>query len=301
MPAERSACVNDRPIVSLRGADSGLLASGGAVPVPWWSFTKALLATAVLRLVDAGRLPIDAPLPGEPFSIRQLLQHTSGLGDYGELAEYHEAVVRGDTPWSVDEMLTRAGASRLRYPTGGGWRYSNIGYLKLRQRIEQVTGLDLGAALAEIIFKPTGMKFARVATKSADLADVSMGATHGYDPRWVYHGLVVGPLDEATLFLQRLLQGTLLSRELMAEMQAGYDLPEFASATASAPSYGLGLMLGEATPGLRVGGHAGGGPGSSLAVFGCERPEGIVVAAVWRPDEKGDEAQAAVTRLLASA
>jgi len=246
-------------------------------------------------------LSLDEPLPGEPFSIRQLLQHTSGLGDYGELAEYHEAVARDDTPWSVEELLIRAEASRLRYPTGGGWRYSNIGYLKLRQRIEEVTNLNLGAALAELVFKRAGMNRARVAATAFDLADVNMGAARGYDPRWVYHGLVVGPLDEATLFLQRLMAGTLLSAEMLGEMRTGYDLPEFASATTSAPSYGLGLMLGEAAPGLRVSGHAGGGPGSSLAVFGRERAEGIVAAGIWRPDEKGDEAQRAVTRLLSAA
>jgi len=293
--------VNDCPIVSLRGADGALQTSGGDVLVPWWSFTKAILATAVLRLAEAGRLSLDAPIPGEPFSIRQLLQHTSGLGDYGELAEYHEAVARGDTPWSVEELLLRADASRLRYPTGTGWRYSNIGYLKLRQRIEAVTDLDLGAALSELIFGPTDTNRARVASSLAELGDVNMGAAPGYDPRWVYHGLVVGPLDEATLFLQRLMQGRLLLPAMLAEMRSGYDLPEFASATASAPSYGLGLMLGEAAPGLRVSGHAGGGPGSSLAVFATERPEGIVVAGVWRPDEKGEEAQAAVMRLLTAA
>lgn len=293
--------MKDSLIVSLRGADGALLTSGGNVLVPWWSFTKPILATAVLRLVQAGRLSLDTRLPGEPFSIRQLLQHTSGLGDYGELAEYHEAVARGDTPWSVEELLIRAEASRLRYPTGAGWRYSNIGYLKLRQRIEEATNLDLGAALAELVFQPTGMNRARVAANAFDLAEVNMGAAQGYDPRWVYHGLVVGPLDEATLFLKRLLEGALLSAEMLREMRTGHDLPEFASATASAPSYGLGLMVGEATPGLRVSGHAGGGPGSSLAVFGREGPDGIVAAGVWRPDEKGDEAQSAVTRLLSAA
>jgi CubicO group peptidase (beta-lactamase class C family) len=293
--------VNDCPIVSLRGADGALQTSRGDLLVPWWSFTKAILATAVLRLAEAGRLSLDAPIPEEPFSIRQLLQHTSGFGDYGELAEYHEAVARADPPWSVEELLLRADASRLRYPTGTGWRYSNIGYLKLRQRIEAVTDRDLGAALSELIFGPTDMNRARVASSLAELADVNMGAAQGYDPRWVYHGLVVGPLDEATLFLQRLMQGRLLSPAMLAEMRSGYDLPEFASATASAPSYGLGLMLGEATPGIRVNGHGGGGPGSSLAVFATERPEGTVVAGVWRPDEKGEEAQAAVMRLLTAA
>jgi CubicO group peptidase (beta-lactamase class C family) len=293
--------VNGKPIVSLRGAKGELLTSGGDVLVPWWSFTKIILATAVLRLVETGRLSLDGQSSAEPYTVRQLLQHTSGLCDYGELSDYHAAVARGDTPWSVEELLARAEASRLRYPPGGGWRYSNIGYLKLRQRIEEVAQLDLGEALAEIIFQRADMPRARVAAEAADLADVNMGGAQGYDPRWVYHGLVVGPLDEATLFLERLMEGALLSPEMLVEMRTGYDLPQFASATASAPSYGLGLMVGEARPGVRVNGHAGGGPGSTLAVFGRERADGVVVAGTWRPDEKAEKAQAAVTRLLTEA
>jgi CubicO group peptidase (beta-lactamase class C family) len=99
------------------------------LPVPWWSFTKTILATAALVLVRDGRLALDRAVATRPFTLRQLLQHQSGLADYGGLAAYHEAVAREDEPWPVSELLERTDAHRLRYEPGQGWGYSNIGYL----------------------------------------------------------------------------------------------------------------------------------------------------------------------------
>ncbi len=53
------------------------------LPVPWWSLTKTALAAAALALVAGGALALDRPLPGKPFTLRQLLQHTAGVPDYG--------------------------------------------------------------------------------------------------------------------------------------------------------------------------------------------------------------------------
>jgi CubicO group peptidase (beta-lactamase class C family) len=46
---------------------------------PWWSITKTVLAAAVLRLVDSGRLSLGNLYMDRPYTIRQLLQHTAGL------------------------------------------------------------------------------------------------------------------------------------------------------------------------------------------------------------------------------
>lgn len=53
---------------------------GLSPPVPWWSLTKTVLAAGALALVATGRLALDAPLGSKPFPLRQLLQHTAGLG-----------------------------------------------------------------------------------------------------------------------------------------------------------------------------------------------------------------------------
>ena len=53
-------------------------------PVPWWSFTKTILAAASLRLVAQGRLELDKPVAGKPYTLRYLLQHRAGLGDIAQ-------------------------------------------------------------------------------------------------------------------------------------------------------------------------------------------------------------------------
>lgn len=71
--------------------------------VPWWSITKSVLAVAILRLVDMGALHLDDRFDDWPFTIRHLLQHTSGLTDYGEPV-YQQAVADGEPVWSVNEL-----------------------------------------------------------------------------------------------------------------------------------------------------------------------------------------------------
>jgi CubicO group peptidase (beta-lactamase class C family) len=93
---------------------------GGATTVPWWSFTKAVIAAAVLTLVRDGRLSLDDPVDGQPVTLRQLLQHQAGLPDYGAIPEYHIAVARGDVPWDIPELLDRVYRGTLLYPPETG-------------------------------------------------------------------------------------------------------------------------------------------------------------------------------------
>lgn len=52
------------------------------VVVPWWSFTKPVLATAALSLVRDGLISLDEQVQEGPFTLRQLLKHQAGLADY---------------------------------------------------------------------------------------------------------------------------------------------------------------------------------------------------------------------------
>jgi CubicO group peptidase (beta-lactamase class C family) len=71
--------------------------------IPWWSFTKTALAATALSLVRDGLVKLDDPVPGELFTMRQLLRHEAGLADYGELAEYHTAVASHEPAWPAAE------------------------------------------------------------------------------------------------------------------------------------------------------------------------------------------------------
>jgi CubicO group peptidase (beta-lactamase class C family) len=236
--------------------------------VPWWSFTKTVLAAAALTLVRDRLIDLDDTVPEGPFTLRQLLRHEAGLADYSELADYHAAVARNETPWPADEMLQRLDASRLRYIPGDGWRYSNVGYLFVARLIERVTGLPLEVALTQRVLAPLNLSRVRLATTRMDLQGVRMGIATSYDPAWVYHGLLVGPLEDAARCLDRLLAGHLLPLELLQEMQTvralGGPIPGRPWAS---PGYGLGLMRGAEKGGLTLSGHTGAGPGSVVAVY----------------------------------
>jgi len=238
------------------------------LPVPWWSLTKTALAAGALVLVGEGRLSLDALLRPRPYTLRQLLQHTAGLPEYGHLVEYHESVQRGEEPWRREELLRRVGADHVVFPPGHGWAYSNVGYLLVRGLLEEVTGEELGAALRRLVFEPLGVPSVRIAREPRDLDGTAWGNATGYHPGWVYHGLAVGTPAEAALFLHRLMTGELVPGELLADMRTPHALggPVEGRPWQTA-GYGLGLMVDVASPRGTCIGHTGGGPGSVAAAY----------------------------------
>lgn len=250
-------------------AEGGAEAQGSEpAPVPWWSYAKTVLAAAALVLVADRRLNLDAPLEGHPFTLRHLLAHRAGLSDYGGLAAYHEAVADRQTPWSRERMLRRVRADRLVFEPGEGWAYSNVGYLLVRELIEDATGLELGRALDGLVFAPLGITGVVVAREPADMTATAWGNLSDYHPGWVYHGLLIGPAASAALLLHRLLDGALLPAALLSEMLRPYPVggpvPGRPWRTAG---YGLGLMIGVGEDDATYVGHTGGGPGSTSAVY----------------------------------
>jgi CubicO group peptidase (beta-lactamase class C family) len=267
--------------------------------VPWWSFTKTVLAATALALVRDGCLELDGPLGPEGYTLRHLLQHRSGLPDYGGLATYHEAVERGDPPWPAAVLLERSAGSRPRFPPGCGWDYSNIGYFQVTRLIETGAGQDLAAALSRLVLDPLAIE-ARLARRPADLVGVEMGEATGYHPGWVYHGLLVGPLEEAARLLHRLLAGSLLPASLLEQMRTAHVLGgRVAERPWKRPGYGLGLMSGLTQGGIEVEGHTGSGPGSVCAVFHDRRRAPSRVAAAFATTKDTATVERTVFDLLA--
>ena len=264
---------------------------GGDVVVPWWSYTKTLMAAATMRLAEAGDIDLDAIVDGRGFTIRQVMRHEAGLPDYGGLVDYFHAVTAGDAPWTSLALLARAGPSV--FPPGQGWAYSNIGYLWLRELLEQRRGSD---AIAELVLRPLGLARTRLALSVEDLDGVRMGAAVGYHPGWVYHGLVVGPVREAALGLDRLATGGLLSQASLEAMRAARPLPRFNRPPWSLAAYGLGMMTPAMADGVPVYGHTGGGPGSGIAVYHSDASNRT--AAVFALDEASITVEGPVATLL---
>ena len=140
------------------------------------SVTKIFVATLVLQLVAEGLLDLDRE--AAPFvkgvTIRQLLNHTSGLDDFvGDLVVFFEPYRRDPAHrWELgarDELRLAMEKPRL-FPPGEGWAYHGSNYIALRLVIEETTGLALRDALRQHILAPLGLE-------KTDLVEVLSGAT----------------------------------------------------------------------------------------------------------------------------
>jgi CubicO group peptidase (beta-lactamase class C family) len=130
----------------------------GSTIVPIGSNTKDLTRTAILQLVEAGRLNLgdslgrffaDAPDDKRSITIRQLLDHTAGLPI---------GVGPDDAAATLDTWRARLFATPLEFAPGASRRYSNAGYSLLAAVIEQVSGMPYERFIAQRIFAPAGMR-----------------------------------------------------------------------------------------------------------------------------------------------
>lgn len=239
-----------------------------APPVPWWSITKSCLAACALVLVARGRLALDDRLPHRTYTLRQLLQHTSGLGSYTARPEYLAATERAGEPWSDSDLMSRLRLDPFLFDPGCGWSYSNTGYFLVRRLIEQTADAEIDIALSTLVLSPLGIEGTGIARSRGDLDSCVWGNARNYHPGWVFHGLLVGPPAEAALFMHRLLRGDLLPPHLRAAMldRRGLDVPLEGRPWRTA-GYGLGLMMDVASPLGPSIGHSGQGPDSISAAY----------------------------------
>jgi len=185
---------------------------------PYWSFTKTVIAICALKLVESGKLDLDATLNGEPYTLRQLLKHTSGLPDYGQFTEYHSAVAAKKTPWTRRKLLDVAFANGMLFEPTQGWSYSNIGYMFIVELIETATQKPLADIIDDIVCKPLNLNSIELAETRKQFRRVHWEAATEYDPKWVYHGCLIGNAPDAARLLHALMAGDLLQPETMRQM-----------------------------------------------------------------------------------
>ncbi|WP_020120936.1 serine hydrolase [Streptomyces canus] len=133
------------------------------------STTKVVTAAAVLRLVHEGRIDLDTPvqhyLPGllggrfRPVTVRQLLDHTSGIPAGDGLGTTFEEVYahRFDT-LTPQRVAASAGAKEPEFCPGRQQHYLNINYTFLGLLIERVTGRSYASEAARLVLRPAGMR-----------------------------------------------------------------------------------------------------------------------------------------------
>ena len=146
------------------------------------SIGKTFTAVAIMQLVEAGKLRLDdrlsKHLPDFPFpekdtiTIQQLLNHSSGLGDYMEHADYKRTMSGIDT---IADILPLIYAQEPLFAAGVRFGYSNSGMVVLGAIIEKTSGLSYADYLQQRIFKPAGMTDSHLAQEDEVLANRSIG------------------------------------------------------------------------------------------------------------------------------
>jgi D-alanyl-D-alanine carboxypeptidase len=272
------------------------------------SVTKTFVAVVALQLADEGKIDLDAGINGyfpdlaeaEQITPRQLLQHTSGFGEYNDkpavLNDAHRV-------WTPGELIAVAEAAGRVGEPGGPFHYSNTNYVMLGEIIRQVTGHLWDDEVRTRIVEPLGMTNTSVlhgelpiGYKPVDGAFVD--ATYSMDPST---GGAAGALQstghDLLLFAAALAHGTLLSTDSQTAMRAfipGEDYSQFGIVH----GYGLGLEQ-YATDAIAVVGHMGTGEAQS-AFIGYDPEHGTAVAVMTNTAVAGPQAFMAVEALIAA-
>jgi CubicO group peptidase (beta-lactamase class C family) len=165
------------------------------------SLSKWLTAWGVMKLVEEGRIDLDAPvsrylarwqLPESEYdhaevTVRRLLAHNSGLTDgLGFLGFEPDQTIPSleqELTHSTDVLPSVDGEVRVGAEPGSGWRYSGGGYLILQLMIEDVTQESFDAFMRREVFEPLGMSDSTFIdpdpARLADIFDVDgSAATH---------------------------------------------------------------------------------------------------------------------------
>ena len=266
----------------------GNLATGAEPPldgeVRVGSNTKMYVATVVLQLVDEGLVVLDEPIntylpglvtgdgiDGSAITVRQLLQHTSGLPEYADQIAADAFAVQ-DLYVSPRDMLDVALDKPALFAPGERWEYSNTNYLTLGLLIERITQRPLFEQIDERIVQPLGLHH----TYLPETGEREIRGEHalGYhidptgelrditalDTSWAWSaGAIVASPSDLNRFMQALLAGDLTSDAALAEMKttvpSGDELwPE--------ATYGLGLQGYPLSCGGVAWGHGGDIPGT---------------------------------------
>lgn len=188
-PATSIAVLRDGNVIYARGFGfSNIAAKTPATPATTYaigSISKQFGAAAILLLAQDGKLSIDDPLSKfvegfpEGITIRNLLNQTSGLHNYPNLAE-HNWPTSGAI--ETEQILTILRTDKPDFEPGTRWEYSNTNYALLTAVVEKVSGMSYGAFLQSRIFGPL------------DMASSGYGnaATLKLDPATPYRGFCDG-------------------------------------------------------------------------------------------------------------
>lgn len=261
------------------------------------SITKTFVSTVLLQLEAEGRLSLDDKvakwLPGtvrgnghdgRHITLRQLLNHTSGIFNYTADDDFGRTYFlkdgffehRYDTKTPAD-LVAIAMTHKPDFAPGTSWNYSNTNYVLAGMVIEKVTGRPYGDEVRRRIVQPLSLKATSVpgtrvtlpkpsSRGYSKLAETATGPTYDVTELNPSLASAAGEMisDSADLnrFYSALLKGRLLPPKQLKEMKTTVAAEEYPNA-----GYGLGLIDRKLSCGVHVWGHDGGIHGSnSVAV-----------------------------------
>ncbi|ADG73418.1 beta-lactamase [Cellulomonas flavigena DSM 20109] len=276
-------------------AGVGDLATGAPVPVDGQvragSNSKTFVATVVLQLAGEGLVDLDASvetyLPGvvrgdrldaSVITVRDLLQHTSGIGDFTHGPPFTDEAVTEATflrvkDWYVEPYeLVTLGLSRPTTPHGT-FAYSNTNYVLAGLVVQKVTQRPLAEAVTERIIEPLGLAGTYVPGRGertlrgehpqgyhAEPAGSAMVEHTAIDPAFAWAaGDVVTTPGDLNRFFTALVGGELLAPAEQAALTT--TVPMGMPEPYTSMRYGLGIMSSELSCGGLAWGHGGIIPG----------------------------------------
>ena len=146
------------------------------------SMNKMFTATAIMQLVQAGKIKLDDPLgkfltdyPNKDVAtkvtIHHLLTHTGGTGDiFGPEFQSHRLQLR-----TLDDYIKLYGSRGLAFEPGTKWDYSNYGFILLGKIIEKVSGQSYYDYVRDHIFTPAGMTSTGSEPEDVAVSDRAVG------------------------------------------------------------------------------------------------------------------------------
>ncbi|MFJ4283812.1 serine hydrolase domain-containing protein [Streptomyces massasporeus] len=269
------------------------------------SQTKTFTANLVLQLVGEGKVTLDDHISkwvkgvpnGDRITIRQLLNHTSGLADGFTSPTVQSKVQTGCT---VAELLTAEAKFPPVAPPGTKWSYSNYGYNLLGRVVELAGGQDLSTALQQRIARPLGLRRTLLPTSGNGLSEPF---THGYglgdvgpsqaptasddatdlpaSCLWA-HGGMVSTLSDMRVWSRALATGELLEPAVWAEATRN-PIPFTFAGNYNGPGkwrYGLGFV----ESGGFIGGEGSFAGYESTAMYSPTRRTAIEVVSTKNPN-----------------
>jgi D-alanyl-D-alanine carboxypeptidase len=288
------------------------------------SITKTFVATAVLQLAGERRLSLDDSverwLPGlvpdgDGITLRQLLNHTSGIFNYTEEPGFIQAVLADPLrEYTPRQLVAIATAHPPVFAPGTSWSYSNTNYIVLGLVVERVTHRAVSDVLRQRIIRPLHLRDTLLPVRYPDIPGHH---ARGYVPpslsgelpppvgvpnqyvdvtrisptaAGAAGALISNPRDLRT-FYRALLSGRLLRPAQQAELTATVEVdPDF--------GYGLGIYTAN-TPCGRIWGHDGGIPGYNTIAW--NDGSGRRGFALGLPTETDEAIGAALDNALATA